>query len=967
MDDKQKIYPKLSAGSSGGGPGAGGNHEPTDLSGNNGQRPNQLQSPFSVPHDEDIIKSPAKGASKLRNPIPEVAWIRSEPMALCQLVIQRESAYACVDQFGQIGRTEFRDLNATVNAFQRTFVNELRRCDEMERQLLYFEREIRKDSIPVLEYENEPPALQVKEMSQFEAKFEKIETELMAVINSAADLKKNYLEFTELRHILKKTGQFFEEAQEVESTRKEIRRVSIVDPRMMRRFSRQMSNAGMNAPEINIPLDPVTDINFIAGTILRQKFQSFQQMLWRVCRGNIFLRQVDIEERLEDPKTGEMHTKCIFIIVFQGEQLKGKCKKICEGFHTTLYPCPEIPSEREDMHAGVVNRMDDLEIVMKGTDDHRRRILVAVAKNIQEWRIQVRKMKCNYETLNKFSIDISSKCLVAECWCPEISIGDVQGALITGQRLSQTAIPSVLQKVATKETPPTFNITNRFTTGFQAIVDAYGVGNYGEVNPMPYTIVTFPFIFAVMFGDAGHGLIMALFALWMVLKERSLARSNIGEIGGMFFDGRYIILLMGLFSIYSGFIYNDCFSKAMNIFGSQYFIPDWAAEKWCHGRNDTRCFNDKDRSLDPQTETKPDSLAYPLGMDPIWQLAENRIVFLNTYKMKTSVILGVLQMLFGVLLSIINHIHFRRYVNIVCEFIPQVLFLMCIFGYMNFMIFFKWFTSNSSNSNCAPNVLITLINMFMFKQPEDTDPCYLKVPMYNGQNLVQTILIVVALLCVPWMLFIKPIYLRSKHNRRFKKVVSVPNLSRSRTSIEMTTTTNHGGIESNEIKVTMEPAGSSGSNGADGDGGGHGGHGSDDDVFDFGDAFIHQAIHTIEYCLGSISHTASYLRLWALSLAHAELSEVLWNMLFINGFMEILEPGSVAGYIVTGIIMWVVFAAWAVLTVAILLLMEGLSAFLHALRLHWVEFQSKFYDGSGYLFQPYSYRQIVQQLIHPSD
>lgn len=49
-----------------------------------------------------------------------------------------------------------------------------------------------------------------------------------------------------------------------------------------------------------------------------------------------------------DHRTHERLEKAVFLVFFQGDQLKARVEKICEGFHAKIYHCPERPNGKEE-------------------------------------------------------------------------------------------------------------------------------------------------------------------------------------------------------------------------------------------------------------------------------------------------------------------------------------------------------------------------------------------------------------------------------------------------------------------------------------------------------------------------------------------------------------------------------------------------------------------------------------------
>merc|ERR1712050_486951 len=148
---------------------------------------------------------------------------------------------------------------------------------------------------------------------------------------------------------------------------------------------------------------------------------------------------------------------------------------------------------------------------------------------------------------------------------------------------------------------------------------------------------------------------------------------------------------------------------------------------------------------------------YPFGLDWAWVGASNELLYVNSLKMKLSVLFGVLQMVVGVLLRWSNALYYNNLTDFIFECIPMMIFMLCFFGWMDVMILYKW-THPIDN---APNIINSLICMAMGQQDNN--------PLWDGSVQMAQTLMKFTVLSVPFMLLPKPFILLAQHNAAEKK------------------------------------------------------------------------------------------------------------------------------------------------------------------------------------------------------
>lgn len=649
---------------------------------------------------------------------------RSEDMELYEITIPKDNAWEIMNKLGDIGSMHFINLNKEEQVFNLTFAPFIKRCEETEKRISFIEQECKRHQVPMKKPSSAQDFLNVINTMQSRMKkagnlfFELIEDEIkqkeMFVQEQTRKGKEIHDSFNllfEYKTVLKKAANILSD-----QGRGMVNEQAAIG---------SLNNEEEKSGDQQQLLAGGISVGHIAGTINKDEELRFKKLIFRATRGNALCYFDDFRVPIKDFYGNECH-KSVYVVIFQeGGSIREKIIKICDSFLGERF---DIPSGGVHDKISEINaKINETRNVMGATNDEVRKYLLNVNRTentdssvIQLYKWFVIKEKALYENLNK--LKMGDRLLVGLFWCPTSQTRYISDEIQRIKENRNISGPQMWKREGHGIVPPSYFKTNEFTEPFQQIIDTYGVPNYKEVNPALFAIVTFPFLFGVMFGDIFHGFMLLLLGIFLVGFNDVLKETAIGG----FCQVRYLLTLMGFFAFFAGICYNDFAS-----------IPIWGGS----------CFKQRENSivLDPIP-----NCVYRIGIDPAWYIADNELQFINNLKMKMSVIFGVAQMSLGIFMKAFNAVHFRQPIDFLFEFLPQIILLWVLFGWMDFLIVVKWLT-NWPDVQRAPGIISVMINMFLSvgKVDEDRDPI---IGGRSGQQTISVILLLIAFVCVPTML-----------------------------------------------------------------------------------------------------------------------------------------------------------------------------------------------------------------------
>ena len=845
--------------------------------------------------------------------------------------IPKESANEILFALGKLKNAiEFEDLTKNDIEAKKSFGDMIKRCDEMKKKIDDFIQICKEFQVPLnknntfydlnsrlsLDMQNRDKKFGSTYFDLVESEILKNSRKISDLVDSHEQMRENLIILIEKKHVLEKASEL------------------IRDSLPLGNFSDSDSNEDGILPSIN------SNLVLMAGTVPTENEMKLKRMIFRISRGNatsnFYNLYIDKDEYIYtstvrqrgfsianmSDKNPIVHNiellnnmnneKKIFSVVFPGSSenvLLKKILKACEIFQASRYSVPKSSKIREELdalNADIHDKKAMLQSIERTLND-----LLKELNKFQEingykyliYKIYFEQQRLIYTNLGK--------CILREnfvdgrVWIPQNKLDLIEQTLNNLFKDKENKINASLTDIENEPNinPPTLIITNEFTSVPQMIVDTYGTPRYKEINPGYFTIITFPFLFGVMFGDIGHSLFLLCLSIYLFIQNKSLSKSS-NSMVQVLAQSRYFILLMGFFALYCGLLYNDFLS-----------VPIYFSS--CYNK-----FGKSGEYLDKKKDCK-----YKFGVDPVWIISNNELTFVNSLKMKFSVIIGVFQMSMGIVLKGLNAIYDKNLVDCLFVFIPQLIFMLILFGYMDALIFLKWSVNYDNEEDTAPDIKSYLMNIvlkFGELPPAPADGKDWK--LIGDRNLFEKLhkgILILALVCLIIML-VPPIFLNfKKAKKNYAKL--------NRINVENNDEANENLIQVNlDInQENQEPL--------------------------MSDFVVASIIETIEFALGAISNTASYLRLWALSLAHSQLSKVFFEY-SIGMFSRFIDQPVVDGMLLASI-----FVIYGGVTFGVLLCMDFMECFLHTLRLHWVEFQNKFFKADGHKFQPFCFEINIEE------